>query len=97
MISLEEVKAYLRVEIDNTDDDILLDSLIKSVEAYIDSCCGIAYKTDDSKVELAKLLIKKLVKDEYDNRGTYKETKFKRDRITDTILELLANAGDVNE
>lgn len=42
MVSLEEMKQYLRI--DYSDDDELITSLIQQAQIYIDSCCGINYK-----------------------------------------------------
>ncbi|WP_349401355.1 head-tail connector protein [Clostridium perfringens] len=92
MISLDEMKQYLRV--DYEDDDSLIESFIKHAQSYIDSCCGESYKKYSDKVDLANLLIKRMVKDMYDNRGSYLENKKTPDRMTDTILELLSNCGD---
>ena len=39
MVSLEEMKQYLRI--DYSDDDELITSLIQQAQIYIDSCCGI--------------------------------------------------------
>lgn len=96
MISLEEVKQYLRVDFD--DDDKLLQNKIIEAEIYIDSCCGTQYKKYEDKVKIAKLLIKKIVNDLYENRGLYLEgKKTGYDRISNTILDILANCGDPDD
>lgn len=97
MVSLEEMKQYLRI--DYSDDDELITSLIQQAQIYIDSCCGINYKLHTDKVNLANLLIKKIVSDQYDNRGLYLDSKKNGyDRMSSTILELLSNCeGVVNE
>lgn len=97
MVSLEEMKQYLRI--DYSDDDELITSLIQQAQIYIDSCCNINYKLHTDKVNLANLLIKKMVSDQYDNRGLYLDSKKNGyDRMSSTILELLSNCeGVVNE
>lgn len=96
MISLEEVKQYLRVDFD--DDDKLLQNKIIEAEIYINLCCGTEYKKYEDKVKIAKLLIKKIVNDLYENRGLYLEgKKTGYDRVSSTILDILANCGDAND
>ena len=97
MINLDEIKQYLKVDFE--DDDSLIESFIQQAQIYIDSCCGINYKLHTDKVNLANLLIKKMVSDQYDNRGLYLDSKKNGyDRMSSTILELLSNCeGVVNE
>lgn len=95
MVSLEEVKNYLRVSEDNERVDNEIQDYIQQAVIYIDSCCGIAYKKYDDKVKLADLLIKKIVNDLYENAGMMLEGKKSGyDRISETILDILANCGD---
>lgn len=93
-MTLEEVKNYLRI--DYEDDDILLNNLIEVSEEYIDSCVGIAYKSDEKAIKLANLLQKKLVRDMFENRGTEISNSSKRDTIVSTILEKLSNYSESN-
>ncbi|MDU2654577.1 MAG: head-tail connector protein [Clostridium perfringens] len=94
MVSLEEVKNYLRVSEDNERVDNEIQDYIQQAGIYIDSCCGLAYKKYDDKVKLADLLVKKIVNDLYENAGMILEKKGGYDRISETILDILANCGD---
>ena len=91
-MTLEEVKSYLRIEYE--EDDILLANLIEVSEEYIDSCVGIAYKSDEKAMKLANLLQKKLIADMFDNRGTEISNSTK-DTIVTTILDKLSNYSEV--
>jgi uncharacterized phage protein (predicted DNA packaging) len=62
MVSLEEAKAYMRVDID--DDDALIQSLIDGAAAYL-AGAGIL-DSEDSRYALA---VKALTLHWYDNRG----------------------------
>lgn len=94
MVSLEEVKNYLRVSEDNERVDNEIQDYIQQAGIYIDSCCGVDYKKYDDKVKLADLLVKKIVNDLYENAGMILEKKGGYDRISETILDILANCGD---
>ena len=91
-MTLEEVKSYLRIEYE--EDDILLANLIEVSEEYIDSCVGIAYKSDEKAMNLANLLQKKLIADMFENRGTEISNSTK-DTIVTTILDKLSNYSEV--
>lgn len=99
-IKLQEAKEYLRVGYD--DDNDYITELIDISEAYIDGCVGTAYREKDkynSEEEykkgcrLATLLQKKVISDMYDVRGTTVSNNTKQDKITQTILDKLANVG----
>lgn len=87
-MQLQEVKDFLRI--DYEEDDILIQSLIDSCYSYIDNCTGENYKTNPKKRVLADLLVKRMVKDIYDNRSTLEEGKFKRNNMINSILEILS-------
>ena len=91
-MTLDEVKSYLRI--DYEEDDIFLSSLIEVSEEYIDSCVGIASKTDEKAIKLANLLQKKLIADMFENRGTEISNSTK-DTIVTTILDKLSNYSEV--
>ena len=88
MVTLKEMKDYLRV--DSNEEDDLIESLIEAATIYIDECCGISYKSIENKTKLAVILIKKLVADMYSNREGIIENKV-QDRKVTTILELLSS------
>lgn len=93
MVDLKEMKDHLKV--DYEDDDKLIQDLIKETEIYIDSCVGKRYKGTD-KEKLADILLRKIVKDLYDDKGLYLDSKKSKgyDRISNTILDILSNVGD---
>ncbi|HAT4314968.1 head-tail connector protein [Clostridium perfringens] len=96
MINLDEIKQYLKVDFE--DDDSLIESFIQQAQIYIDSCCGTEYKKYEDKVKLSELLIKKIVSDLYENRELYlNNKKGGYDRISSTILDILANCGDSDD
>ncbi len=63
IITLEETKGYLRV--DNTEDDVLITSLIDASKAYLVNATGNAF--DDTN-NLARLFCLTLITDWYENR-----------------------------
>lgn len=96
MINLDEIKQYLKVDFE--DDDSLIENFIQQAQIYIDSCVGEAYKKYEDKVKLSELLIKKITSDLYENRELYLDNKKTGyDRISCTILDILANCGDSND
>ena len=89
MVTLPQVKGYLKIEFD--EDDIFINQLIETSETYIDSMVGEAYKTDTKAVKLADLLQLKLISDMYEQRGTEVQNNTKQDRIAASILDKLSN------
>lgn len=86
-MTLEDIKDYLRI--DDTEEDLFLQSLMEVAEIYIDSCVGEDYKINDKAKKLAELLQKKIIADLYENRGTTVDN-IKKDVIVTTILNTLA-------
>ncbi|MGI6449034.1 MAG: head-tail connector protein [Desulfitobacteriia bacterium] len=64
IVTLEEAKAYLRV--DHTEEDALIESLINAAESYLVNATS---KTFDSTNHLARLFCLTLITDWYENRG----------------------------
>lgn len=93
MVNLKDMKDYLRV--DSNEEDILIQDLIDASIIYIDECCGNAYKTIDNKIKLADIVVKKLVADMYEDRGSNNEGNIKQNRTVTTILEVLADKDDI--
>lgn len=100
ILTLQQAKDYLRVSYDEDDEEI--EGLILTAEAYIDSCVGTGYKDranyeSDEDYEkgrrIAALLQKKIISDMYEVRATTVRVNTKRDSITKTILDKLANVG----
>ena len=65
IVTRAEVKEYLRI--DNDDEDLVIDSLIKAAEEYITTASGIDL-TQESVPELAKMAVKLLTTHWYENR-----------------------------
>lgn len=94
-VTLEKAKEHLRIEIDCSDDDTYITSLVDASLIYIDSMAGEAYKTDAKAMKLADLLQLKLISDMYENRGTEVPQNTKQDRIAMSILDKLSNYEEV--
>jgi uncharacterized phage protein (predicted DNA packaging) len=80
IVTLEEAKAYLRI--DSSYDDLLISSLITASEEYLKNATGVEY---DSSNELAKLFCLVLISDWYENR----EMVGKEDNVRQTIRSIL--------
>lgn len=79
---LEDVKKYLRVDLDEREDDHLILSLIAAAKSYIEGQTG---KTYNPQSELWNTLIKMLTAHWYENRGN---------EITGTISNKISHAVD---
>lgn len=64
MLTLDDVKKYLRVDFD--DDDALISGLMAATDDYLTASVGAGY---DKESERAKILSLILISDLYDNRG----------------------------
>ncbi|WP_432291568.1 head-tail connector protein [Clostridium baratii] len=95
ILSLEEVKEYLKIDYD--DEDNLLTDLILTAESYLYNATGIKY---DSSNQLAKLYCRVLVYEWYKDRGlTMSSSKtmnaIEKNRFTlQSILLQLKLGGD---
>lgn len=65
-MKLDEVKAYLHIDADITDDDAVLRSFMLAGECYLESATGKAY--DDTNA-LMQVYIKMYVKQQYETRN----------------------------
>ena len=96
LYNLDKTKDILNV--DYTDDDVLLQQIILSTQAYIDSCCGVEYKqAGDNYINLAKLLFTQIAKDMYDNREVNISNNTKQNSFYITRMQLLSLCGDEND
>lgn len=84
ILTLEEAKEYLKIEHD--EEDTLVQSLIIAAENYIKNATGIEF--DDTN-ELAKLAIKLLVVNWYENREINTDKANKLAFSLDVILTQL--------
>lgn len=87
MLTINEVKKYLRLEEDFTEEDALLESLVLSAKIYVESALG--QKLDDKSPENVKLIVLLLVSHWYENRGTQTNSKSLNSDISFTVRALL--------
>ncbi|QEK13722.1 phage gp6-like head-tail connector protein (plasmid) [Crassaminicella thermophila] len=83
-MELTEIKEFLRLEQDYTEEDIFLNSLLVAAKEYIKNATGLDY--DDTN-ELYKLAIKILVTHWYENREAISEKK--TDKIAFSLNSIL--------
>lgn len=89
---IESIKEYINAY---EEEDNIIEEVIFEAIAYIEATVGTGWKNNSNKERLAKLLLKKLCADIYDNRGTQTTQVFKQDRITSSILTSLSiESGD---
>lgn len=79
---LNEVKQYLRIELDWTEEDNLLSSFINAAKSYVKNATG---KTVDATKEIHKLAIYLLVTHWYENR----EVVGKADKLAFSLDSIL--------
>ncbi|MBS7130534.1 head-tail connector protein [Clostridium paraputrificum] len=84
---IEEIKDYLNIY---DEKDEVIENIILEAQIYIDTTVGEAYKNNEKKSRLAKVLLKKLCSDLYDNRSMNITSQVKRDTIAQTILDALS-------
>jgi uncharacterized phage protein (predicted DNA packaging) len=85
VLTVEEVKQFLRLEQDYTEEDILLTALRDTAEEYLKNATGITF---DSTNLLAKLFVQVLISDWYENRSFMVEGKTS-DKVRFTIQSIL--------
>ena len=88
LVTLEEVKNYLRLD-DFTEDDQLITLMIQNAEIYIGNLITID-ETDTNMMAQVKLLILILVTDMYENRQLHAENTSEKIRyiVQSTILQV---------
>lgn len=84
IVSLEEIKNYLRV--DYNDEDPYIQELIQASELYLKNVTGKVY---DSTNPLAKLYCKALITDWFENRGLISESG-DSDKVRHTLQDILS-------
>lgn len=88
MVTLDDVKGYIKV--DSEDDDMFILQLIEISQIYIDSLVGEEYKDNEKYVRLAYLLQLLIISDMYDNRSLSVNTRG-MNKIAHSILDKLSN------
>ena len=92
MLTLQDVKSYLKIDFD--DDDELLNSLIKTADEYLKSAISSTYNSDTERAKLLSLIV---IQDLYNNRGlTEKVSGNVRKLVSDFTLQLKLESG-INE
>ena len=90
IVTLEEAKAYLRV--DFNDDDVLITSLISAADEYLKAAISETY---DVKSERARTLALIVVGDLYDNREISEKVSGNTRRLVQSFaLQLRLESGD---
>lgn len=84
---IETIKEYINAY---EEESHIIEEVILEAIAYIEATVGTGWKGKPNKERLAKLLLKKLCADIYDNRGTQTTQVFKQDRITSSIMTSLS-------
>ena len=70
IVTLEQMKQYLRLEPDDTEEDALIEGLLLSAEEYIKNATGFRFEGNAIDIpEIAKLIVKLLVSHWYENRS----------------------------
>ena len=83
VVSFEEVKQFLKLEPEDTDDDAILEIIHLAAEEYLFSATGKQFTSATAK---AKLFIMVLVTDWYENRDLIGKAS---DKMRPTIQSLL--------
>ena len=90
MLTLQDVKDYLRIDFD--DDDALLMRLIGVAHEYMRSAVHVAYDPDSERARMLSLIV---ISDLYDNRGVSdKASGNVRKLVNDFALQLKLESGD---
>lgn len=82
MLELQEIKEFLRIDGDTEDN--MLQSFARAAESYIKSACG---ENVDVECEHAKLIMKMIVADYYENRQPYGSAQYTQ-VISSMLLQL---------
>lgn len=88
LITLEEVKEYVRIDSEEEEDNILK-LLIKNAEIYIEDASISIEKMTERTKEKAKLLALVLISDWYDNRSYNMKTSEKARYTINSLLTQL--------
>lgn len=90
LLTLDELKPYLRLELDYTEEDAYLELLIKNAEIYISDAARSIETMGENSLKKAKLLALVLISDWYENREYTKTMGEKTsDKVRHTIKSLL--------
>lgn len=93
-ITLEEVKVYLNIDLEDTYYDKMLEEYIIASFIYINKMAGSAWVNDEVSIRLCKILQKKIIADLFENRTTEIANSTKKDIMVTSILDTLSLFGD---
>ena len=86
MITLDEAKAYLRVDLPDEQDEMMLDMAIKAADRWMISAVGEGYDDEDERVKELELMV---IADLFDNRTTTELNQYNVRKIfADFALQL---------
>lgn len=92
MITLDEAKAYLRVDLADENDERMLELAIGAANRWMISAVGIGYDEDDPKARELELMV---IGDLYDNRTTTEINQYNVRRLFyDLALQLRLELRD---
>lgn len=91
MITREEAKNFLRVDID--DDDALIDMYIVAAEEYVKSACG---ENVNLQCQRARIIMLMLVGDYYESRSIYGSGKYSQN-IASMLWQLRLETEEENK
>ncbi|MCM4125454.1 head-tail connector protein [Clostridioides difficile] len=85
IVSLEEIKEYLRLEADYEEDDNLLLSFLKAAEEDLENRTGKVFN-ENNKSELVSLYVKMYVAEQYEKRGATESNSEKVRFVLENII-----------
>ncbi|VIF26964.1 phi-105 family phage protein [Clostridioides difficile] len=89
IVSLEEIKEYLRLEADYKEDDNLLLSLLKAAEEDLENRTGKVFN-ETNKSELVSLYAKMYVAEQYEKRGATESNSEKVRFVLESIISQIS-------
>lgn len=90
MLTVEEIKKYLRI--DNDEEDLLIEGQMKAAMRYIEKTTGKTYQEDD---EVWNVCVKMLVAHWYENRGVQSSRgNVKYEYSVTSLMNHIALCGD---
>ncbi|WP_101844218.1 head-tail connector protein [Halobacillus sp. Marseille-P3879] len=88
LVTLDEMKSYLRLEPDDIEEDADINSFILAAEDYVKRATG--FKFEDEQPDTAKLIVKLLTSHWYDHRSIVSSSHVAVNKVDFTVRALLA-------
>lgn len=89
IVSVEEIKEYLRLEADYKEDDNLLLSFLKAAEEDLENRTGKVFN-ENNKSELVGLYLKMYVAEQYEKRGATESNSEKIRFVLENIISQIS-------